>query len=188
MTIFTLRQEPLDYNTGMITAYHQIDKKELPKVLQNGLKTDANGHKTSGFNAATDRFIDSCRPKDFIDRSISREHANYCYLPAGDDTLIDITDGSQKTLAEINADPSKALLKIRIDPTKCYVGDLDAYDRIQKMLMANQLAAASEASRKYWRQLVVANGYDATSGHVARPELLVTYDISPEDISEVARK
>jgi hypothetical protein len=79
-----------------------------------------------------------------------------------------------------------ALLRITADPTKCYVSDLDLYDTVKRaMELQEQDTTLENLAEKYWQKIVSLDEFEV--GMIERPEVMITYDISPENISEVMK-
>lgn len=164
----------------MSLAFHEIKNDEVEEVLAQGLRLGRKGHKRDKEINRTDDFLNEQRPSHTINHGIDRKTNIYCYLSSGNDA-IDIATGSKKYPSEIISNPQQSLLKVNVDPEKCYVSNLDLYDRIKALLHSNKISEAEGLARTYWEALLPLAKYKS---NFRRPELMVTYDISPTDISK----
>lgn len=98
-------------------------------------------------------------------------------MPAGD-KVIDIRSGEAKLPQDISSD-EQTLLKVSLDASRCFVSDLDIYDEIKALLAAGHKEPAKQLAALYWQSVQPLKTYDHST---RRPEIIVTYDIKPEDI------
>jgi hypothetical protein len=164
------------------TLYHEISKDNLNAALSNGLKRSPRGAKGSDQTIIrTDHLLDSLRPQRLIAAGVSRDNNLYCYL-AVKHQVVDITTGQLKEPKEISADPQQLLLKLQADGQKCFVSNLDIYDQVKAAVKSQQRAEAHKLAQLYWEKLSPLSSYRHENGF-RRPEVMVTYDIPPQDLS-----
>jgi small nuclear ribonucleoprotein (snRNP)-like protein len=142
----------IDKPSSLVVVYHEIKKDYLDKVLKNGLKRSSRGDKGDDEDIKkTDQLLDKSRPKK-------------------------LTDGKSKNISDISQRSEHQLLEVKIDPKRCYVGDLDCYDRILNMVKYNNIEQAHELAAVYWQRITRLDKYNHDKGF-KRPEVMVTYDI-----------
>jgi hypothetical protein len=162
-------------------VYHRVPHDSLASVLKEGLKQTSES--TMGNNkkiAKNDDFLDAVCPPALRDANVSRKHNIYCYLGT-DNTIIDIRDGTTVIIKDMVADDTYRLLLVMVDTDKCYVSDLDIYDQIMKKTQAGTYS--KQMATHYWNSLIPLRRYKF--GMIHRPEVMVTYDISPQNIEVV---
>ncbi len=163
--------------------YHEISKDSLESVLHEGLKCASRGKlgKDSDIIAA-DRFLDERRPTHLKQAGICRNNNIYCFV--GDEiSLINIKDGRRVLLDSYNLNTNSTLLKVAVDSSVCYVSDLDLYDNLKDTLHNHHVKIAEKLASKYWHNVTPLSHF--TSGDISRPEILVTCNIGPAQISIV---
>ena len=165
----------------MTAVYHEIDNSSLQDVIRHGLKRTSRGNKGEDKNIIeTDAYLDDHRPAHLRDKDVSRDNNLYAYLVI-DDKISDITDGSLVPINEFVNNSNDAVLRLNVNPVHCFVSDLDIYDELKNHITKSKDSPALEKlAQKYWNRLCSLNDYAPYS--IARPELMITYDIDPKDI------
>jgi hypothetical protein len=166
----------------MDNVFHEIPHDAVDTVLQHGLLLGTKGDKTSGAIHKTDTFLNSYRPQNLVKSGVDRVMNNYCYL-SSDGKIIDITSGEKKSLGDFKRNHSQALLQISVDTHNCYVSDLDLYDQIMSLLIKADTKNARRLAHVYWDELTLLANYKAS---FRRPEVIVTYNIQPSAITQIA--
>ena len=129
----------------------------------------------------TDMFLDDKRPKQLEGQGISRDHNIYAYLYLNNQ-LIDIRTGNGIPLQDFISNSNQAVLKLEIDPQRCYVSDLDTYDSLKKAIEdGDNNAKLEQLAKSYWDKLIPLEEYRPHD--ILRPEIMITYDILPAQIS-----
>ena len=169
----------------MTIAYHEINPESLDGTLKHGLKCSSRGDKGDDQDIIkTDAFLDKYRPSGPEEANVSRDNNLYAYLVVNT-KISDITDGKLIEITDFIANSDQVVLRLKIDPTRCFVSDLDKYDAIKKRIVKSEdLDELRPLAEQYWTQLQPLNQYKTSSIH--RPELMITYDISPEDITQAS--
>jgi hypothetical protein len=165
--------------------YHEVNADMLDSILAQGLKQTS--HREKGREAViiqTDRLLDDHLPDNLRQAGISRETNLYGYLAAGRN-LISIENGALVPFTyKSSHDRSQALLRLDVIPERCYVSDLDIYDDIKSALSENASShRLNEITSLYWNSLIPLNRYKR--GQIARPEVMITYDVAPEHIAVI---
>jgi hypothetical protein len=162
----------------MLVVYHEIKKDRLESVLERGLKRTSRGEKgDDSTTARTDKLLDEHRPDHLKQAGVSRDDNLYCYL-THNQGVVDITTGEVKAATDISESPDQQLLHIKVDASRCYVSDLDLYDQIAEAVENNDTDRVNELAGAYWQRLTRLDEYDHARGF-RRPEVMVTYNISP---------
>lgn len=165
-------------------VYHEIEAESLDTVLVDGLASGDRGDRGDDKSIVdTDKLLDRRRPQYMVDKGVSRCNNLYAFV-AEDDQIIHIDDGETVSLDDFVADSSGVVLRLTVDSEKCYVSDLDLYDQIKSLVEDDKADQAEELIHKYWQSILPLTNFDV--GDVYRPEVMITYDIKPEDI-EVCR-
>jgi hypothetical protein len=168
----------------LVKAYHEITTGRLGSVLKEGLKQGAKGDKSAAKAILkTDKFLDNHCPEVLKKAGISRQNNVYCYF-AYKDGIVDITNGLLKDPLELSQSHEHTLLKVGVDPGRCYVSNLDLYDKILGKIKSNDTYSAQHLTSDYWDQVTRLDNYDHSNGF-NRPEILATYDISPSNIEQL---
>lgn len=169
----------------MTIAYHEINPESLDDALKHGLKCTSRGDKGDDEDIIkTDAFLDKCRPSTLKEANVSRDNNLYAYLSVNN-KILDITDGKLIEIEDFISNSDQATLRIKIDPTRCFVSDLDRYDEMKKHIAKSEdLDELRPLAEQYWAQLQPLNQYKLSS--ISRPELMITYDISPEEITQAS--
>ena len=167
-----------------MTLYHEVTKDWLIDILQNGLIRASRGKKGNDHAIiATDTYLDAHRPAWVVDHNISRDDALYAFIGT-EHSFVDIRNGRELLLSH-HPDPSSSLIRLAVDYKFCYVSDLDLYDELKDLITQNPHEDHSQKAAHYWASLVPLTKY--TSGAIRRPEVIITTDIPPEQITVVNR-
>lgn len=165
-----------------MVLYHEVTKDALDQTLAHGLKAAARGEKGDKSDIKqTDTHLDTHRPDSIRQLGISRDDNLYAFVGT-EHSLIDITNGATLPLKDYPLEDSH-LLRLDIDLDHCYVSDLDRYDAIKAAVANHEVATLNELTDDYWAHVVPLR--DFTIGEIARPEIMITQDVSPRDISLV---
>ncbi len=162
-----------------MVLYHEVERDKLGSVLANGLSQGSGGGKRDKAINKTDKFLNSFRSKELISLGVDRQTNIYCYM-AEDGKVADITSGMRKSPDNISQDPGYILLKVTPRPGGGFVSDLDTYDGVKECLLQGDTAGAHKLAAAYWKRLVPLEEYD---GSYHRPEVMLAYDVGPEDIA-----
>ena len=165
-------------------VYHEVSNDALDSVLEEGLVRTSRGEKGDDSSIAkTDELLDGNRPAALREIGISRDDNLYAYL-SSDTSLIDITDGSLVPLDTFIKNSDGAVLALTINAPQCYVSDLDQYDAVKEAVENdNDIETLQEMSETYWNSLVPLDEF--TPGDIDRPEVMIPYDILPENIEQL---
>jgi hypothetical protein len=168
----------------MVTAYHEVSKESLGDVLKHGLKRVSRGEKSDDqIIYKTDQFLDNRRSNKLAQAEVSRDNNVYAYV-AIDDHILDITDGKLVAVSRFIHKSEQCVLRLSLDPTKCFVSDLDTYDRLKQAIKNNEsLGIQEDLAKKYWTKVLPF--YEYNRNKIYRAEIMVTYDIPPENIKHV---
>ena len=169
----------------MAYTYHEVDPTQLDTILQNGLMRSSTGSKTNDIAIVkTDQLLDSYRPDNLRNAGVSRQNNLYGYFTV-DNKIADIITGQLVELSDFIAKSKHAVLRLTIAPNYCYVSDLDLYDNVRIIIEANNHdPTLSDLAKSYWDSLLPLIGFEKSM--INRPEIMITYDINPHDIT-VAR-
>jgi hypothetical protein len=161
--------------------YHEVSTAMYETAIEHGLRCDVSGSKTDGIIERTDKLLDQARPARLAQAGVSRSNNLYAYL--GDDSaVIDIQNGRRVVLAEWHNSANSKLLRIEVEPSSCYVSDLDRYDAVKAQVAAGR-TPDRELTLTYWKSVVPLAEFKP--GSVKRPEVMVTRNITPEEITPV---
>jgi hypothetical protein len=163
--------------------YHVVASDAVSSILQKGLKRTSRGEKGDDTSIIkTDKFLDEIRPKKIRLANLSRDNNIYGYLPRGD-KVIDIRDGKYIAPHKLARD-NQTVLRLEVDPERSYVSDLDIYDFLKHSIEQNKPAAyLRKLGMEYWESIIMLSKADSIVPR--RPEVMVTYDISPANIQIV---
>lgn len=165
-------------------VYHKISSSSLDSVLQKGLRRQSRGK--SGDDAMiikTDYFLDERRSTDMKAKGISRDNNIYAYIGDGE-KIVDITNGDIVSFDLFKQQSDEPLLRLQVDPHRCFVSDLTSYDRVKHAMAQGVSGAELEIlARAYWHSVQSLSHFQL--GTIRRPEVMITYDISPDDIERV---
>ena len=163
--------------------YHQINSDELDTILQQGLKCVSRGEKGDNKDIIkTDRFLDTLRPDAIQKAGLSRDNNLYGYMSI-DGSVIDIRDGKIISIDRFARNSKFTTLRLTVDPERCYVSDLNLYDTVKERLKNDAPSRHLIAlGTTYWNTITKLSECDTPP---RRPEVMVTYDITPENITVV---
>jgi hypothetical protein len=166
----------------MAYVYHEIDPAQLDSILADGLLRSSTGSKTNDIAIIkTDQLLDRYRPDNLRNAGVSRENNLYGYFTV-DNKIADIITGQLVAVSDFVAKSDQAVLRLTIDPSYCYVSDLDLYDNIRIIIEANDHdPTLPDLARSYWDNLLPFIGFEKSI--INRPEIMITYDIKPPDIT-----
>lgn len=164
--------------TSEVVLFHQIKKETFDKVRAEGVKRGFSGDKRDDAIAQADEFLTQHMPETFKSRGVDRKANIFCYLKDGHD-VIDIKTGKKEHPSTINDGADQVLLEISVDPSKCFVGDLDLFDKIKGVLEDNQKEQAEALADTYWSRVQPLTVY---RGEFKRPEAMVVCDVAPSAI------
>jgi hypothetical protein len=166
-----------------MVLYHEVTEDALEQTLSHGLKSAARGEKGDKNDIIrTDTYLDDHRPAHIRRQGISRNDNLYAFIGTTT-TLIDITNGATVPLKDYPLHNS-CLLRLSVDSNECYVSDLDRYDAVKAAVANHETATLAELASDYWTHLVPLG--DFTIGDITRPEIMITRDVSPRNISLVS--
>lgn len=153
-------------------------------MLKEGLKRTSRGEKgDDSLIIRVDALLDSCRPDELRQAGVSRDDNVYGYVADGD-CLIDITDGRAVKLSNFINRSDQAVLRLHIEPERCYVSDLDAYDKVADAFgQGAGKELLRQLARRYWTSVRGLQYFGA--GDIRRPEVMITYDIPPDAIEQL---
>ncbi|OYX44021.1 hypothetical protein B7Y94_00340 [Candidatus Saccharibacteria bacterium 32-49-12] len=164
-------------------AYHEVSLDQLGSVLENGLRQGNRGSKGDDkMIVETDEYLDVRCPKHLKAQGVSRAKNIYAYIRSGDE-IIDIVDGSRVSIEEFVERSRGGLLEISVDDRRCFVSDLDTYDALKAAIEGR--VNRSELERladSYWSKVKPVT----ESADYRRPELMITYDLSPIDLTRLS--
>ena len=168
----------------MTIAYHEIKSSSLSEVLENGLKCTSRGEKGDDHDIIqTDTLLDKYRPDSLRTAGVSRDNNLYAYT-AVNGKIVNITDGTHVDIHDFVKKSRQTVLKLATDPRRCFVSDLDAYDRVIDAIKSHKSAESLKMlANEYWSRLTPLPKYKPSS--MTRPEIMITYDIDPEDIEQL---
>ena len=172
---------PTGYTRSMI-LYHEVAKDSVEKILADGLKRTSRGDKGDQTDIIqTDAYLDDHRPDAVRKQGVSRDDNLYAFVGT-DYSLIDITNGATVPLTDYPNDGS-VLLRIAVDEVACHVSDLDRYDAVKAAIANHETATLAELADTYWTSLTPLR--DFKIGDILRPEVMITTDIPPRQITLV---
>lgn len=169
----------------VMIVYHEIEFESLESALAKGLKRSSRGEKGDTSDIIkTDCFLDEQRPKGLSKAGVSRDDNLYAFM-ATDGKVISITDGSAVDINTFVKNSSKALLELSVPPQHCYVSDLNAYDAVKKAVENKADEATLRIlAKRYWEALQPMKTFK--TGSIRRPEVMITKDIPPKNITLVS--
>jgi hypothetical protein len=166
-------------------VYHEADPDMLNDILAYGLKRTSHGvlSKDKGITK-TNKLLDRYRPRFLREAQVSRDNNTYAYLTTNSG-IIDISTGNEISELEKATANHRKLLRIEVTAAHCYVSDLDAYDRLKVALeSADDSSHINDLVKQYWDKIVRLDRYKM--GQISRPEVMITYDVQPENITVVS--
>jgi hypothetical protein len=188
VNFFIEERKQKQYSKNMkVIVYHEVDPDSLHNILNKGIKCASEGEKTKDKRIQkTDMFLDTHRPDSMVRAGVSRSNNLYGY-PSMDNRIVDITNGEALTLSKFLNKNHRTLVKLQVEPSRCFVSDLDLYDTIKRALELDEQDSTREhLAEQYWHKLVPLNEFE--TGSIKRPEVVITYDIEPADISLIEKR
>jgi hypothetical protein len=163
----------------MLNVYHQVAKNRAHEIITQGLLQGSGGERRNKDIEKTDALLNELRPQTCLQASLDRDRNAYCYL-ADNDGVVDIVTGQRKKPADI-VEPGQTLLTVQVDPQRCYVSDLDLYDKLVEYVKQADREKARITAQAYWAAVQRLDSYDHS---FRRPEVMVTYDVPPISITD----
>lgn len=168
----------------MTFAYHEVKSSSLQEVLKNGLKCTSRGDKGDDKDIIkTDALLDKHRPTSLRRAGVSRDNNLYAYVDV-DGKISDIKNGQYVSIHDFVKRSEQKVLKLTLDPRRCFVSDLDIYDKV--MDAAKVHAPSTDVQiliNEYWSRLTPLYRFQPSS--ITRPEVMITYNIEPKDIERL---
>lgn len=139
----------------MAIAYHEVESSKLNNILTNGLKRTSRGSKGSDKDIIkTDKLLDKYRTENLRKLNVSRDNNLYAY-DVVDNEIIDITNGNLIDVTKFINKSGQKIVKLTIDPNRCFVPDLDTYDKLKYAIKEHKRAEELEApANEYWTKLI----------------------------------
>lgn len=168
----------------MTFAYHEVQPSSLQEVLKNGLKCTSRGDKGDDKDIIkTDALLDKHCPALLRRAGVSRDNNLYAYVTTAG-MISDIKNGEYVNIDDFVKRSKQKVLRLTLDPYRCFVSDLDTYDKVMSTLKSH--APSTELQiliNEYWSRLIPLHSFRPSS--MARPEIMITYDIDPKDIKQL---
>lgn len=163
---------------------HQAEPDSIQTIMKHGLKPNSPGGKGEDESIEnTDQFLDGRIPSSLSKTGLTRNDAIYAYY-CHEDTVIDITDGKAIARNDFIDQSDPILLQLSIDPRRAYVSDLDKYDLLKSEIINKESPRVLDnLANEYWRSVQRLDKY--IPGRISRPEILITYNIPPQDIDRL---
>lgn len=167
-------------------VYHEANLKAVDSILEKGLKCTSRGDKgDDSVIMQTDKLLDDCRPEKLKQAGISRDNNLYAFI-ADNNKVISIVDGGAVRIGEFVEKSDQAVFRLTVDPKKCYVSDLDLFDATREAVEKDKSPTTlNKHAARYWNALTPLSNFKINT--IKRPEVMVTYDISPESIEFLNR-
>lgn len=167
-----------------IIVYHEIEPLSLGDVVRDGVKRTVHSSKSEEHLVKqTNRFLETHRTEPILQAQLSRLANTYGYL-GNHTTIIDIVNGTCDPVREFVRRTGKTLVRMTVDPSRCYVADLDLYDTLKRaMTLGERDTTLEQLASTYWDTLIRLDMFSPDL--IKRPEVLVTYDVSPKFITPV---
>jgi hypothetical protein len=148
----------------MTIAYHEIKSSSLSEVLENGLKCTSRGEKGDDQHIIkTDTLLDKYCPNSLRTAGVSRDNNLYAYT-AVNGKIANITDGTRVDIHDFVKNSHQTVLKLTIDPRRCFVSDLDAYDKVVDAMKGHKSAESlKRLANEYWSRLIPLPKYKPSS-------------------------
>lgn len=164
-----------------VVVYHEIDPTLLNQVLHEGVKRTVHSEKSEEHLVKqTNEFLDTHRDENALRARLSRFTNTYAYL-GNHEKLIDIVSGASSKVTQFVKKTGKTLVRMNVDPSQCYVADLDLYDTLKRaMELGEQDSTREHLAAVFWERLVRLDMFSPDL--IRRPEVMVTYDVSPKSI------
>lgn len=164
--------------------YHEASAEAFSSILKDGLKCTSRGAKGNEQSIIkTDELLDKRRTEQLLSKGISRDNNLYAYIGT-DANIIDITSGKIIDIEQYTQMRRGHLFRLDVDQKRCYVSNLDAYDRLRQGV-ENKLPqqTLNQWADEYWSEVIPLNKYHV--GLIRRPEVMITSDIPAERIYPV---
>lgn len=167
-----------------VVVYHEIDPNTLAQVLEEGVKRTVHSEKSEEHLVKqTNEFLDTHRDENALHARLSRFSNTYAYL-GNYEKLVDIVTGTSSQVLEFVRRTGKTLVRMKVDPSQCYVADLDLYDTLKRaMELGEQDSTREHLAAKFWEKLIRLDMFSPDL--IRRPEVMVTYDISPRSVEPI---
>lgn len=167
----------------MMIVFHEIQPDALGSVLTNGLKRTSRGEKGDDpLIAKADQYLDARCTQNLKELGVSRDNNIYAYVYV-DGSIIHIKNGEPVPAHEFVTKSNQSVLQLEVDVERCFVSDLDTFDALKSALNENNLSRSEELAKSYWDKLIRLNNFEP--GTIRRPEIMITYDLTPENIQRV---
>ena len=165
--------------------YHEASPAALSSITTKGLKCTSRGDKGSDQSIIdTDALLDSRRPDELVEAGVSRDNNLYAYVGT-DAHIIDIATGDVVAITEYTKARDGHLLRLDVDRDRCFVSDLDAYDRLRRGVKDQMPRRTLEQwADEYWSRVIPMRRYHI--GTIRRPEVMITYSLPAECIHSAA--
>lgn len=167
--------------------YHEANPSSLSSILRGGLKRTSRGEKGDDpVVIATDKLLDAHLPEKLQRAGIKRDDNIYAYLTHAD-SIIDITSGALITIAAFTRRSRQAVLALTVEQERCFVSDLDRYDELKAVVKRGEAPKRQKTlAADYWAALTPLTSFQF--GSIARPEAMITYDITPNNIEHIVHE
>lgn len=169
-------------------VYHEATPHSYDTIVRDGLKCTSRGAKTNGdpLIQKTDKLLDDRCPKTLQNAHVSRDNNLYAYIADGE-TVQDITDGSFIPVTTFIQKSNQLVLSIDVDPDCCFVSDLDQYDALKAAIEKKEpREVLNQIADTYWQSLALLSKYDLSQK--TRAEIMITYNITPANITSIWNK
>lgn len=168
-------------------VYHEIQPDKLQAALTNGLACTSRGDKGDDTSIIkTDQFLDAHRPHSLTQHGVSRDNNLYAYVRV-DESVIDITDGEHIPIDTFLSTRAGRVLELDVDPNRCFVSDLDTYDALKSAIeQRKNHTTLEQLAKSYWNKVTKLSRFDSST--MRRPEIMITYDISPHHLTILVPK
>jgi hypothetical protein len=161
--------------------YHEVSNDAIQSILREGLKRNDRGEKGDDQDIIeTDEYLDATQPLSLKKTGLSRSNNIYAFI-GEHGSIIDIKDGSVRSLKDYMSDRDSVLLKLTVDPAYCYVSDLDKYDAVKSSYTNNDKLRAYDYAHDYWNSVIPLAAFKPNT--IRRPEVMIVKDLPPELVS-----
>lgn len=161
--------------------YHEVSYDALQSILHEGLKRNDRGEKGDDQDIIeTDEYLDTMQPRSLKEAGLSRSNNIYAFI-GEHGSIVDITDGSVRSLKDYMSDHDSVLLKLAVEPKYCYVSDLDKYDAVKSCYANNDKLRAYDYAHDYWNSVTPLAAFKPNT--IRRPEVMIVKNLPPELIS-----
>lgn len=165
-------------------VFHEANPDTVESVKEHGLRCTSRGEKGDDTTIVrTDEILDNYCPDGLRSSGVSRDNNLYAYIYVEGD-IIRITDGERVPEHTFITDSDRAVFRINADAERCYVSDLDSYDKIKNAVADEaQENTIQTLAQEYWSKVLPLTNF--SPGAIKRPEVMITYDVPPEAIEIV---